>query len=152
MSNLIKISIFCFLAFSSKESKSQGLDSLNFVYQTILDDPEFVNSINLFPDIFCDTTLRYERISIWEPTYLKFQNVSLKTDIKESDCAIMKFQVTQLSANKYEIRCNISKVFPGEGCKRSIRVTYSGILKTNKKGWKFKKINIDAQQGLLNFI
>jgi len=130
----------------------QSLDSLQFVYQTIIDNPKFVKHINLHPDALCNGTLRFQRNSILEPTELYFQGKKVLTDLRDSDCSIMQFYVTEIGRNKYKIICNLHKSFPGEGCQRILRVTYSCVLKTKSRRWKFKKEKVDSFDGLAKFL
>ena len=133
-------------------AQGQVLDSLDFVYQEILDNQEFVDRIKGHPDLLCDSTLIFQRSTIWEPTNLRFDNRKVILNTTNTDCPVLRFKVIPLRKNRFEILAYITKSYPPQnkgGCLRALTVTYKCKLVTRKKGWKFKNVEIKSTDKLL---
>jgi hypothetical protein len=140
------------LILTSFSVQGQELDSLAFVYQKILDNDEFVDKIKDKPELLCDSTLIFQRSTIWEPTNLRFDDKTLLFDTTITDCPVLKIKVKPLNKSRFEILAYITKSFPPleeGGCFRKMTVTYKCKLVTRKNEWKFKNVEIKSIDGLL---
>ncbi len=140
------------LLLTSFSVQGQELDSLDFVYQKILDNKDFVDKIKDKPELLCDSTLIFQRTAIWEPTNLSFDDKILLYDTTITDCPVLKIKVKPLKKNRFEILAYITKSFPPleqGGCFRKLTVTYKCKLVTKKNKWEFKNVEIESIDGLL---
>ena len=151
LKRLIKMSILLvFIGFC--QAKGQELDSLVFVYQTMLDNPEFVEEVKNNQDLFCGSTLYYRDEPAWEKDRLTFNNRELVYSTTDSNCAVVEFETKRVKERKYEIACTVTKWFPSTGCQEILWVRYSAVLKTQTKKWKFRREKVVRRHRLYKFL